>query len=185
MLKALRARTRRKRVAAQLCAILSARAREPAFYRELGVVDSFDGRFDLVALHAWLLLERLRAAGEGALAQALVDVLFVRLDEALREQGAGDIGMSRRMKKMASAFYGRLDSYRKAASERELAQALFRNVYRGDPRCVEDSERLATYVTGARNSLSFFSPGGAEPDFGPVPAAETRHDTSRSPRTPA
>jgi cytochrome b pre-mRNA-processing protein 3 len=185
VLKTLRARTRRRRIAAQLCASLSARSREPVFFQGLGVADSFDGRFDLLALHAWLVLERLAAAGESALAQALVDVIFVRLDEALREQGAGDMGMGRRMKKMAGAFYGRLDAYGRAAGEAELAHALLRNLYRGDVRHVEHAAALATYVKEARNHLALCHPDGGEAEFGALPAAETGHDGCHSPRTPA
>lgn len=168
-------------MAAQLCARLTARAREPVFFHGLGVADTFDGRFDLVALHAWLVLDRLRAAGDGPLAQALVNVLFAGLDEAVREQGAGDIGMGRHMKKMAAAFYGRLDAYNHASDDDELTGALVRNLYRGDARRVEDAARLATYVKRARNGLARFHPDQGGLDFGPLPAAEKGHDTSHSP----
>ncbi|MGH6887856.1 MAG: ubiquinol-cytochrome C chaperone family protein [Rhizomicrobium sp.] len=185
MLNILGARARRKRIAAQLCASVSARAREPAFYRDIGVADSFDGRFDLLALHAWLVLERLRIARESALAQAFVDALFARLDEALREQGAGDIGMGRRMKKLVSALYGRLDAYSKAADDARLAEALLRNVYRGDVGRVEDAARLATYVRDARNSLALCHLDGGDVEFGPLPVAEICHDGRHSHRTPS
>lgn len=172
MLNLLKARSRRRRLAAGLCASLSARAREPVFFRELAVADTFDGRFDVLVLHAWLVLDRLRGAGEHGLAQALVNALFVRLDEALREQGAGDIGMNRRMKKMAGAFYGRLRAYDEAAGARTLAEALLRNVYRGSPKHVEAAARLAKYVEQARETLARWDPAQGEPDFGAPPAPE-------------
>ena len=81
------------------------------FSRAWAFPTRMDGRFDLVALHAWLVLERLKAAGMDAAAQALTDTLFIGFDEALREQGTGDMGMGRRMKAMANAFYGRLAAY--------------------------------------------------------------------------
>lgn len=185
MLGGLRARSRRKRMAARLFACVSARAREPVFFDRFGVADTFDGRFDLLALHAWLVLDRLRNAGEGALAQALVDVLFMRLDEALREQGTGDMGMGRRMKKMASAFYGRLDAYSGAKGSAEFAQALLRNLYRGDTRRVEDAASLATYAEGARIRLELFRPDAGDPDFGELPAMEKHHDARPSRHSPA
>jgi cytochrome b pre-mRNA-processing protein 3 len=37
-----------------------AAAREPLLYRSLGVADTLDGRFDLVCLHAFMLVRRLR-----------------------------------------------------------------------------------------------------------------------------
>ena len=35
----------------------------PVFYRELGVPDTPEGRFEMVGLHVALLVRRLRAAG--------------------------------------------------------------------------------------------------------------------------
>src|SRR5579872_2003929 len=104
MLNLLRKSSDRKQFAATLQELLVARARAPVFYAVLGVPDTMDGRFDLVTLHAWLVLERLQAAGLDAAAQALTDVLFIGFDEALREQGIGDMGLGRRMKAMANAF---------------------------------------------------------------------------------
>src|SRR6516164_3157839 len=127
MFGSLRRRSERKTIAERLCRSISDQARAPVFYGELGVADSLDGRFDLVVLHAWLVLDALGSAGETALAQCLVDALFVQFDEALRELGVGDMGMSRRMKNMAEAFNGRLAAYRAAATQEELAGAILRN----------------------------------------------------------
>src|SRR5437763_2591601 len=110
MLHTFKQRRRRNETAAALCAAVSRRAREPVFYQQFSVADSIDGRFDVLVLHAWLVLERLRELGENDLAQTFVDALFARFDEALREQGAGDIGIGRRIKKMAGALYGRLNA---------------------------------------------------------------------------
>ena len=90
-----------------------------------------DGRFDLVALHGWLVLERLKAAGMDAAAPGADRCLFIGFDEALREQGTGDMGMGRRMKAIANAFFGRLAAYAGRRTKRSLAQALARNVWRG------------------------------------------------------
>jgi cytochrome b pre-mRNA-processing protein 3 len=183
MLKAFRQRNARRRTADSLCARLSAQARDPAFYAVLGVSDTFDGRFDLLVLHAWLVLDALQSQGERDLAQLLVDALFVRLDEALREQGAGDMSMKRRMKKMAEAFYGRLAAYGEARAEAGLALALMRNVYRGEAERIEQSARLAKYAWAARTRLGRSRLAEGETDFGPIPAAtETNEDDEHSPR---
>lgn len=170
MLEALRLRGERKRFADCLCARISERAREPVFFRSLAVADTVDGRFDLIVLHAWLILEFLEANRETALAQALVDALFARFAEALREQGAGDMGMNRRIRKMAAAFYGRLGAYREADGEAELAAAIARNLYRGEPSRVELARELANYVLGARTRLAGLGPDLERLDFGPLPA---------------
>lgn len=115
-----------------------AQARDPVFYAELGVPDTVDGRFDMIALHAWLVMRRLKpeSAAAARVSQALFDVLFDDMDRSLRETGAGDLGVGRRVKTMAKAFYGRIAAYDEglAGDEDALAAALGRNLYRGaDP----------------------------------------------------
>src|SRR3954470_12126019 len=112
MLNLLRKSAKHKQLAHLLQEQLVARARQPVFFATLGVPDSMDGRFDLVVLHAWIVLERIQS--DAPLAQAVVDEIFVNFDEALRHLGPGDAGMSRRLKTMASAFYGRLRVYRES-----------------------------------------------------------------------
>ncbi|HWE05814.1 MAG TPA: ubiquinol-cytochrome C chaperone family protein [Rhizomicrobium sp.] len=170
MLEALKLRGERKRIAECLCARISERAREPVFFRSFAVADTIDGRFDLVVLHAWLVLEVLEARREAALAQALVDALFARFDDALREQGAGDMGMNRRIRKMAGAFYGRLRAYREAGSESALAAAISRNLYRGETSQVELAGMLAKYALDARAGLASLCLDRGHLDFGPLPA---------------
>lgn len=168
MLRTIRQITERKRTAAKLYAAISARAREQAFYLDYRVPDTFDGRFDVLVLHAWLVLDRL--GRQDPLAQDLVDAIFARLEDALREQGMGDIGISRRMKTIASAFYGRLNAYRDSTDEAALAQALLRNVYREAPQRVEHAVRFAKYVAGARAGLLESRAERGELSFGVLPA---------------
>jgi cytochrome b pre-mRNA-processing protein 3 len=169
MLNALRWGRARKQRAAQLCVAVSARAREPVFFRDFAVPDTIDGRFDLVALHAWLVLERLQAQGERELAQAFIDAQFERFDEGLRELGAGDMGMSRRMTKMSGAFYGRLEAYGAATDAAALADALVRNLYRGEAAAVEPARALAKYALVARARLAGIAVDKTDPDFGSLP----------------
>ncbi|MBW3559327.1 MAG: ubiquinol-cytochrome C reductase [Proteobacteria bacterium] len=91
-------------------------ARRPVFYTGLGVADSANGRFELYSLHVILLLRRLKAGGPaaGETAQALFDVYISELDQALREQGVGDLSMAKTMRKLGEAFYGRVRSYDEA-----------------------------------------------------------------------
>src|ERR1700729_1340997 len=131
MLNSLRKPENVRRAASSLHAAIVARARVPVFYTELGGADSVDGRFDLIVLHAWLVLEGLRAQRLNDLSQALTDALFVSFDEGLRDLGAGDMGLGRRMKAMADAFYGRLKAYGGSADEGAMTEALGRNLYRG------------------------------------------------------
>jgi cytochrome b pre-mRNA-processing protein 3 len=117
------------------CAAVAA-ARAPAYYADLGVPDTLDGRFDLVGLHVFLLIRRLTALPPpGAdLAQAVFDAMFHDMDMNLREIGVGDMSIGKKVKKMWEAFHGRSSAYQAAldcADDGELEAALARNVWRG------------------------------------------------------
>ena len=106
------------------------------FYSELGVPDTVDGRFDLVSLHVFLILQRLRKESRKAkrTAQALFNHMFVDMDLSLREQGVGDLSIPRYIRRMMQAFNGRCLAYASAldaANGDDLADALERNIYAG------------------------------------------------------
>ena len=145
------------------------RAREPIFFTRFNVADTLDGRFDLLVLHAFLLLERLRDAGQGDLAQGLIDTIFLGFDEGLRDLGTGDMGMGRRIKAMADAFYGRMQAYGASGDVTTMAEALGRNLYRGAEGREAQSRTLAQYVFGARDHLARADIGAGVVDFGPLP----------------
>lgn len=111
-------------------------ARQPAYFDRFGVADDVDGRFDMLSLVVALIMRRLRQAGEPGrvLSQQLFDTMFADMDLSLREMGAGDIGVSKRVRWMAEAFMGRLDAYVvavDAADRAALSAALTRNLFRG------------------------------------------------------
>jgi cytochrome b pre-mRNA-processing protein 3 len=111
--------------------MIVAQARLPAFYQRFQVPDTVNGRFDMVLLHLWLVLRRLRAtAAGGKLSQALFDRFCSDMDANLREMGVGDLTVPKRMVKFAEAFYGRTNAYDAALQTGgiELADALARNV---------------------------------------------------------
>lgn len=88
-------------------------SRDRALFAELGVPDTVEGRFEAVALHVVVVLRRLRQlpAPAGDVAQDLVDHFFAQMDAAMRESGVGDMGVPKRMKKLAAAFFGRAAAY--------------------------------------------------------------------------
>ncbi len=120
-----------------LYAAAVAAARTPAFYLDFGVPDTFDGRFDMVGLHAFLLIRRLTAAPPPGpeLAQAVFDAMFEDMDRTLREIGVGDLSVAKKNRAMWNAFHGRALAYQEAiaAGEPALEAALRRNVWRGAP----------------------------------------------------
>jgi cytochrome b pre-mRNA-processing protein 3 len=119
--------------AMHLYARIVEQARLPVFFGTYGVPDTLDGRFDLILLHGFLVLNRLKAerARTAAFAQQLFDVMFTDLDRGLREMGVGDLSVGRHVKAMAQAFYGRIRSYESGIGEggATLNEALRRNLY--------------------------------------------------------
>jgi cytochrome b pre-mRNA-processing protein 3 len=106
-------------------------SRAPAFFAAWGVPDTLDGRFEMIALHAFLALRRLKSApGASAFSQELFDLMFADLDRNLREMGASDLGVGRQVKVMAQSFYGRIRAYERGlAGEENLEEALKRNMF--------------------------------------------------------
>jgi cytochrome b pre-mRNA-processing protein 3 len=119
--------------ARRLYEALVAQSRLPCFYVEAEVPDTVDGRFEMLALHAHLVLRRLKDGGAetAPLAQALFDLMFVDMDASLREMGAGDLGVGKRVKRMATGFYGRVAAYDAGLAQgpATLAAALRRNLF--------------------------------------------------------
>tara|TARA_B100000676_G_C18085449_1_gene854634 strand:- start:364 stop:663 length:300 start_codon:yes stop_codon:yes gene_type:complete len=76
--------------------------------------------------------------------------MFEDMDSSLREMGAGDMGIGKRVKAMVQAFYGRIASYEAglSADDGGLEDALQRNVYgTTEPETVSVSA-LTDYVRG-------------------------------------
>jgi cytochrome b pre-mRNA-processing protein 3 len=136
-LRRLRRQHAHERAGSELYAAAVAAARDPRFYQALGVPDTLDGRFDLIALHAFLLVHRLQdeAAPGPALAQAVFDAMFADMDSNLREIGVGDLSVGKGVRAMWEAFHGRSKVYGEAidaADRSALSAALERNVWRGE-----------------------------------------------------
>jgi cytochrome b pre-mRNA-processing protein 3 len=95
--------------------------------------DTVDGRFELIVLHAFLYLHRLKREQPQStpLAQRFLDTMFTDFDSSLREMGTGDLSVGREVKRMAQAFYGRIDAYQRglAGEASELQAALARNLF--------------------------------------------------------
>jgi cytochrome b pre-mRNA-processing protein 3 len=137
--------TRHERSGFELYSAAVAAARDPYFYTSLGVADTIDGRFDLVSLHAFLLIRRLNREPPAGprLAQAIFDAMFSDMDQTLREIGVGDLSVGKKVKKMWEAFHGRCAAYEAAlngADPDALRAAIARNVWRGaDPGAAADT----------------------------------------------
>ncbi len=86
-------RTPRSASIAALYGMIVAQARSPQFYRDYGVPDTVNGRFEMIALHTVLLLRRL-ADGSPELRQVgqeVFDRFCDDMDASMREMGVGDL----------------------------------------------------------------------------------------------
>ena len=146
----------RNSVRAVYGAIVAA-ARHPRFYAEWGVEDTVDGRYDMIVLHAILLLDRLAAEGRATatFAQALTDEVFADMDRSLREMGVGDLSVGKKVRRMAEVFYGRAQVYAPplhAEDAPALRKALYRNIFTGiGPE--EGAGRISAYALRVRRHL--------------------------------
>jgi cytochrome b pre-mRNA-processing protein 3 len=132
-------------------------ARAPVFFVAFGVPDTLDGRFELVCLHAFFYLHRLKSLRPEAsrLAQAFFDTMFADLDNALRELGTGDLRVGREVKRMAQGFYGRIRAYEEgiAADDSVLCAALGRNLFGTVAASPAQRDAMARYVRRAVDDL--------------------------------
>lgn len=125
-----------------------AQSRQERFFRDWGIPDTVQGRFDVLSLHVALVLHRLREGGEEAkpFSQALFDTFFRDMDRSLRELGVGDLTVPKRIKKMSEMFYGMLGALSDAIATGQveaLKPVLARNLYTEDePQGVDE---LAAY----------------------------------------
>src|ERR1700675_4042072 len=106
MLRSLRRRAEFQRKAGEIYGAIVTQSRQPAFYARLGIPDTPTGRYEMVVVHLFLVLERLRGGGADAeaVAQVLVDAFVADMDDSLRELGTGDVGVPRRVKRAAAGF---------------------------------------------------------------------------------
>lgn len=149
----------RRRRADRLLAAVTAQARRPVFYEALSVPDTLDGRFDLMTLYGSLVFRALDGKGrEGrVLAQDTLDLMFAAFDDALRSLGVGDNGIPRRVKAMGKAYIGRAAAYDaaiRAGDEAALAEAIGRNVYRGDAPPGDALAQFARFAMAEAGELS-------------------------------
>lgn len=152
-----------------------AQARLPAWYGPPPdgalVPDTLDGRFDMVGLFVFLLIDRLRTDPDKrgpALAQAVFDAMFADMDQSLREMGVGDLSVGKRVKAMWTAFNGRAYVYSAALTlaesgaesgaesdggDADLLSALSRNVWRSEAT-VPGAAVLGRHMLAVRRALA-------------------------------
>lgn len=157
MFKALFKKDTTLEAARALYAAAVEQARAPALYADFGAPDTVEGRFEMVALHVYLVMRRLKGDEiSKKVSQSLFDVMFQNMDDSLRELGVGDLAVARKIRTLAENFYGRIGAYENGlkpdAKTGALAAALGRNIFEDEqaPQAV----LFADYVRRTDESLA-------------------------------
>ncbi len=177
LLKKIFSFSKEKETAHKLYHIIVRQARQESFYKDFCVADTFEGRFDMITLHMVLVMRRLKQDVDVTkkLSQALFDFMFDDVDLNLRELGIGDMGVLSRVKKLAKAFYGRLESYDLGLNQEddaELGAALQRNLYQEKEASEENLAAIIAYMrreSAHLESMDISCFMNAELEFGPAP----------------
>jgi cytochrome b pre-mRNA-processing protein 3 len=104
----------------------------------------------MISLHLALLFRRLRAEkGAKVFSQALFDLFFLDMDRSLREMGAGDLAVPKKIRNMGNLFYGllaSLDTALTSGNPEAIEAVLARNVYAATAD--QPARPLADYLIG-------------------------------------
>lgn len=157
MLDSLRSRAEMRRKAGEIYGAIVTQARQPNFYALLGVPDTPSGRYEMVTLHLFLVLERLRtlSAETSALPRLLVEAFIADMDDSLRELATGDLAVPRKVRKAATGLYERTMAYRAALPDGDvhaLSETFVEHVYGGTQH--PGAGALARYLLASSSTLA-------------------------------
>ena len=104
-------------------------ARDKRWYRDLGVADTVEGRFDMVTLVLAAVLLRIEREGDGASSVALTELFIEDMDSQLRQSGVGDLMVGKRVGQLMATLGGRIGALRDSlpVGGAALAEAVERN----------------------------------------------------------
>lgn len=133
-------------------------ARRSEFYLRLEVPDTAEGRFEMLAICAFLVLHRLKHIEDAKdLSQAYFDVMFDDIDANLRELGVGDLSVGKKVKKLAESFYGRIKAFETGLAEENdthLRETLLRTLFRDSTPSSEAVRSIAAYMRAEAENLN-------------------------------
>ena len=146
-------RAARKEAAERIYDAIVAQSRNPAFYIRCNVPDTLSGRFDMLVIHMFVVLQILKLGGrEGQLlAQEIVEAFIREMDTMVRDLGVSDRNVPKEVRKIAQLFYGQLLAY-SAALQRDDLKGLAHEVWKsfqsadGGNEQPVSSEPIAIYI---------------------------------------
>lgn len=152
MLNWLKTRSEDRCKAKELYGAIVTGARQPAFYSGCGVEDTPEGRYEMIALHLFLVIERLKGAGPQAdrIAQRVMEAFVTDMDDSMREMGVGDLSVGKKVKRSAAGLYERFSAYR--AAQAKSSEALEEQIGVFVPGGVK-AAAIARYVIASAQEL--------------------------------
>jgi cytochrome b pre-mRNA-processing protein 3 len=133
-----------------------AAGRDPVWYRDGGVPDTMDGRFDMIAALLALVLLRMEEEGDEPRAATilLTEIFIDDMDGSLRQIGIGDHVVGKHVGKMMSALGGRLAAFREAPGGDAFEAAVRRNIYHEAPPSPEAAAATSARLARFRAALA-------------------------------
>lgn len=122
------------------------------FYTDFSIPDTIDGRYEVLVLHSWLFLKRLRTINQPLslvqrVSQNIFDSLVRDFDSSLRQIGLGDKKLATQVRFMVKGVYGRFHAYDQTFHHEDmLQQSLKRNILGLATVTVDQIIQLARYV---------------------------------------
>jgi len=143
---------------------MSQQSRQKVFYERFPLLDSIDGRFELLLIHVIVLIRRLRKQNKVKLSQDVVDLMFKSIDLSFREEGVGDLSIPKKMKKVGMVFYGRIENLDRILAleefytkHQELSNYFLRNAFLSNSDYLDACEAFAHYTLGFEEFLETLS----------------------------
>ena len=141
----------------RLYAAIVGQSRMPAFYTCLGVPDTPTGRFEMMALHGFLVLHRLKGESEAIeLGQALSEAIVSDIDRNVRELGTGDLRVGTEVRHLTQVLYGRFAKYDEGleSGDADLGEVLAGNLYAKAAPTPEQNSAMVAYIRREVASLA-------------------------------
>lgn len=161
LFKWLKNRAEKRRHAENIYNKAATHARHPYFYQALQVSDSITGRYELLCVHIYLVLERLRREeGQSELSQQITEILVKELERAYRDNGFRDLSIPKNIKKLIAGFYQRAEAYKAGiaqSSTQRLADAINTYIYANNSAVEERANKFAVYMLAANAHLQSIS----------------------------
>ena len=153
-------RAARKEAAEKIYDAIVAQSRNPAFYLRCGVPDTLSGRFDMLVIHMFVVLQILKLGGrEGQLlAQEIVEAFIREMDTMVRDLGVSDRNVPKEVRKIAQLFYGQLLAYSTALQRNDtkgLASEVWKSFQSGEGAASASiaADSISTYMRQAIKNI--------------------------------